>query len=164
MSICKNVLLTVKTASDIKRFQDEKEYGKWFDVLLPLMRTRSSCQPDQAIEPSVGANYLPEDSVSKVPQADTGSIEAIIDNDILSDIPDNSSTTNKELFVPVKTKSVGKSSVSKKIEATNVQVTEVLGQIKTVLEIENSSTKEILEFFERENERARKHELELFKI
>ena len=58
MSICKNALLTVKTASGIKRFQDEKEYGKWFDVLLPLMKTRLLCQPDQAIEPSVGANSV----------------------------------------------------------------------------------------------------------
>ena len=130
MSMCKYALLTVKIASGMKRFQDEKEYGKWFDVLFPLMKTRLSCQPDQAIEPSVGANYLPEDSVSEVPQADTGSTETII-GDILSDLPDNSSTTKKELSVPVKTKSAGKSSVSKKIEATN-EVTEVLEKIKIV--------------------------------
>ena len=54
--------------------------------------------------------------------------------------------------------------MSKKIEATNVQVTEVLGQIKSVLEKESNSTKDILDFFEKENEWARQHELELFKI
>ena len=75
MSVCKNALLTVKTASGIERFQNEKEYGKWFDVLLPLMKTRLSCQPDQAIEPSVGANYLPEDSVSEVPHHRLGFIQ-----------------------------------------------------------------------------------------
>ena len=54
--------------------------------------------------------------------------------------------------------------MAKKIEATNHQVNEVLGQIKTALEVERNSTKEILDFFEKENERFRQHELEIFKI
>ena len=54
--------------------------------------------------------------------------------------------------------------MSKKIETTNVQVNEVLGQIKSVLEKESNSTIDILDFFEKENERARQHKLELFKI
>ena len=44
--------MTVKTASGITRFQDEKGYGKWFNQLFPLIQTRASCQPEQAIEPS----------------------------------------------------------------------------------------------------------------
>ena len=54
--------------------------------------------------------------------------------------------------------------MSKKIETTNVQVMEVLGQIKSVLEKESNSTKDILDFFEKENEQARQHQLELFII
>lgn len=49
---CKKVALTIKTASGIKRFQDEKNYGQWFNQLFALVKTRDSCQPEQAIEPS----------------------------------------------------------------------------------------------------------------
>ena len=52
ISECKKVALTVKTASGIKRFQDENGYGKWFNQLFPLIQTRASCQPEHAIEPS----------------------------------------------------------------------------------------------------------------
>ena len=51
MSTCKTALMTVKTASGIKRFQDQKELGQWFNRLLQLMKSRASCQPRQAIEP-----------------------------------------------------------------------------------------------------------------
>lgn len=49
---CKSVSMTIKTKSGIKRFQEEKGYGKWFELLFPLVRARESCQPDMAIEPS----------------------------------------------------------------------------------------------------------------
>ena len=52
ISICKNAALTVKTVTGIKRFQDDKGYGNWFKDLFPVFRTRDSCKPDQAIEPS----------------------------------------------------------------------------------------------------------------
>ena len=75
-----------------------------------------------------------------------------------------SDSANKSLYVPVKSRASGKTSISKKIETTNSQISDVLCQIKTVLEGEKNSTKEILDFFERENERARQHELDLFRI
>eukprot|EP00795_Rhopilema_esculentum_P004021 gene4021-20189_t len=49
---CKKAALVMKTASGIKRFQEEKNYGVWFNQLLELVKTRESCQPEQAIEPS----------------------------------------------------------------------------------------------------------------
>eukprot|EP00112_Aurelia_sp_Birch-Aquarium-sp1_P001321 Seg11396.2 transcript_id=Seg11396.2/GoldUCD/mRNA.D3Y31 product="hypothetical protein" protein_id=Seg11396.2/GoldUCD/D3Y31 len=48
---CKKAALIMKTASGIKRFQEDKGYGKWFKCLLPLVQTRASCQPEQAIDP-----------------------------------------------------------------------------------------------------------------
>ena len=78
---CKKAALTIKSASGIKRFQDEKSYGKWFDQLFALVKTRDSCQPEQAIEPSANA---PSTS-----SADGSS-------------PDTSSATGDEMFVPVK--------------------------------------------------------------
>ena len=42
----------MNTASEIKRFQDKKSLGTWFDILLPLVQPRVSCQPEQGVEPS----------------------------------------------------------------------------------------------------------------
>ena len=44
--------MTIKTATGIEHFQNEKGYGKWFDLLFPLVKTQDSCQPDMAVEPS----------------------------------------------------------------------------------------------------------------
>ena len=44
--------LTIKTATGIKRYLDDKGYGAWFNKLLSLVKTRDSCQPELAIEPS----------------------------------------------------------------------------------------------------------------
>eukprot|EP00795_Rhopilema_esculentum_P015956 gene15956-7286_t len=49
---CKKAALVMKTSSEIKRFQDNKGYGKWFNCLLPLIQTRASCQPEQAMDPT----------------------------------------------------------------------------------------------------------------
>ena len=40
MSIGKSALLTMKTASGIKRFQDDKQFGSWFNVLTQIMKSR----------------------------------------------------------------------------------------------------------------------------
>ena len=75
-----------------------------------------------------------------------------IDRAIVDDIPEkekSSTSKKKDLYVPVKAGTSGKGSrsMAKKIEATNHQVNEVLGQIKTVIEAERNSTREILDFF-----------------
>ncbi len=43
ISECKKIALTVKTASGIKRIQDEKNFGSWFTQLYELVKTRDSC-------------------------------------------------------------------------------------------------------------------------
>ena len=49
---CKKAALTIKNAIGIKRFQDNKGYGDWFNPLFNLVKTRDACQPEQAIEAS----------------------------------------------------------------------------------------------------------------
>ena len=46
---------SLKTATGIKRFQEDKGYGSWFNQLFQLVKCRDSCQPDQAIEPLTSA-------------------------------------------------------------------------------------------------------------
>jgi len=36
----------MKTASGINRFIEEKGYGKWFELLCPLVKITDLCQPD----------------------------------------------------------------------------------------------------------------------
>ena len=52
ISTCKKVALTIQTATGIKRLIEDKGFGKWFGLLFPLVKSRDSCQPEQAIEPS----------------------------------------------------------------------------------------------------------------
>ena len=52
ISECKKVALTVKTATGVKRFQEKKVYGAWFERLFELVKTRDSCQPQLATGPS----------------------------------------------------------------------------------------------------------------
>ena len=64
VSECKQAAMTIKTASGIKRFQ-EKGYGKWFDLLFPLVKSRDSCQPNLAIEPSATNDLSEEEEIAK---------------------------------------------------------------------------------------------------
>ena len=41
----------IKTAAGVKRFQDDKKYGVWFDRLFELVKTCDLCRPDLATEP-----------------------------------------------------------------------------------------------------------------
>ena len=54
----------MKTASGIKRFQEEKNYGAWFNQLFELVKTRESCQPEQAIEPGEQSSDSPNQSLN----------------------------------------------------------------------------------------------------
>ena len=61
VSICKQAALTQKTATGIKRFQ-EQGLGKWFAALYEVVKTRDSCQPDQALEPSSSEKSFNDDA------------------------------------------------------------------------------------------------------
>ena len=51
ISLAKEAALTVRNASGIKRFKDQKGFGRWFMQLYPIVKARDSCQADQGIEP-----------------------------------------------------------------------------------------------------------------
>ena len=42
ISECKKAALTISAATGVKRFQDDKDYGGWFDRLFELVKTRDS--------------------------------------------------------------------------------------------------------------------------
>ena len=70
---CKKLALTIKTATGVKRIQDERGYGQWFDQLFALVKSRDSCNPELAEEPSssrsassVSTETSPEDEGKKL--------------------------------------------------------------------------------------------------
>ena len=71
ISICKKAALTIKTSTGIKRFQEERELVKWFNQLLPVVRTRDSCQPEHAVElsSSEGVDRAKNDYGKFIPRA-----------------------------------------------------------------------------------------------
>ena len=52
VSQCKQAALTQKTATGIKRYQEDHGFGKRFNALFDLVKTRDSRQPERALEPS----------------------------------------------------------------------------------------------------------------
>ena len=72
--------LTIKIATGIERFQDSKGFGNWF---IQLVKSRDSCQPDQAVEPS--AHLSESESKSE-------------------DAYNNNQGATAKQFIPIKTK------------------------------------------------------------
>ena len=143
ISECKKVALTVKTATGVNRFQEDKNYGPWFPMLFALVKTRDSCQPERAVEPTCGSSEdVNEQSRAASPARAEDSEEST----------GNGSSDDKKLFVPVKNR--GKK--RKGVVASAVECMEKL--------IERDPTKDLLEFYREENEKARKHELQLMQM
>ena len=145
---CKKAALIMKTASGIKRFQEDKGYGKWFNCLLPLVQTRASCQPEQAIDPgSVLKKKRKREEESDVSSPSTNNDSSSIDGK-------NDDESN--LFVPVKG---GKKKPAKMAQMED-SLKDVLGKVAESLNAD--PTDKLLKYFEQENERARQHEMKLF--
>ena len=63
VSDCKKAALAIKTATGVKRFQTERGFGVWFDHLFALIKTKESCNPEKATEPSLNKHEELEGSV-----------------------------------------------------------------------------------------------------
>ena len=135
---CKKVALTIKTATGIKRFSNDKGYGAWFDRLFALIKTRDSCQPEQAIEPSALELITKEDQATS--SVDVGS-------------ESEPETKPGTLYVPVK---------GNKRSRKDDPVCEAVKLIRSV--VENDPKKEIINFMREDLQKAREHELQLFQM
>ncbi|CAH3171143.1 unnamed protein product [Porites lobata] len=141
ISECKKAALTIKTATGVKRFQDDKNYGVWFDRLFELVKTRDSCRPDLATEP-----------LMNVPVTDCNDNVDNEDQDLAKD------HTSTQLFVPVKT-----APKKRKRKGDNTEIlTEAVNLLKTA--VESDASKEMLAFLKEDIEKSREHELKLFKL
>ena len=85
ISQCKQAALTPKTATGTKRYQEDRGFGKWFKALFDVVKTRDSCQPERALEPSTSSSSPP-------PPCTSGSS---LDENTADNVEDEA-----ELFVP----------------------------------------------------------------
>ena len=99
-----------------------------------MVKTRESCQPDLALEPSASSSP----------------------SDLSVEISDDS-IKEKELFVLIKTK---RRQLSKK--RLDSATTEVLTLVREA--VQNNPTKELISFMKKEMEKSREHELTLFQL
>ena len=65
---CKKAALTIKTATGIKRFIEEKGYGSWFNTLFAIVKNRNACRLELVVEP-----LCPRASSSDAENADSSS-------------------------------------------------------------------------------------------
>ena len=128
----------MKTGSGIKRLQEERGYGAWFHQLFSLVKTRDSCQPEQAIEPDNEVSYIE-------------------DNSSISELAATSSTSSESpaFFVPTKKTS--------KVKARKDAIfNEMMEMMKTV--VNNDPMRNYLEYATVEAERNRQHEFQLVQM
>ena len=96
VTLCRNAVMKVKTASGIKRFQEDKKLGNWFGKLLPLISSMKNCQPQQSIEP--GQSQMDSSAENDAEVDDENSDEE--ENPVTPDSSDSlASTPNLICFV-----------------------------------------------------------------
>lgn len=135
VGFCKQAALTQRTATGIKRFQEDHGFGKWFHALFEVVKTRDSCQPERALEPS-----------SSKSGRTTPSSEGLEGEE------------KDPLFVPVK--NVRKKQTTKeKLDATTL---EAMNLVRST--IENDPTKELISFMREEMEKSRENEFKLLQL
>ena len=135
VSQCKQAVLTQKTGTGIKRYQEDRGFGKWFNALFDVVKTRDSCQPEHALEPSRSSSSPPCTPGSSLDDSTADNVE-----------------DQAEVFVP-------KRSVKKdKLDTTQ----EVLQLIQET--VKNDPAKEMISFVRDEMEKFCEHELKLFQL
>ena len=147
ISTCKAAAMTIKTAFGIKRFQDDKNLGNWFNQLFPLVKSRESAQPEQAIEPSA-TDYQGNCSIAQQSNADEVGVDIVSETSIESDGQPPGKRPKqqpkKNLFVPVKEKKVEKiGAMAEAVKCFNRL-------------IENDPTKDLIQFLKEDNEKNKK--------
>ena len=139
---CKKVALTVKTASGIENFIRDRGYGTTFNNLYSLVKTRDSCNPDKAVEPSASLTAKGSGDESEVLDVNT----------------DSSTSGEKEQkkFVPVR------KNRKRKQTDDNCTLTEAFQLMRGMLE--NDPTRDLIAMMREDMERSRQHELRLMQV
>ena len=152
-SKCKQICMTMKTASGNERFVEERGYGKWFDLLYALVKTRGSCQRKNACEPSA--------HTGNVDKQDTGKNDEEVGGDDDDCASTSSSFIGSSKEVPSKGKRFSaKKPVSKR--AKTEQMTKAVELLQGT--IENDPTKELLQILREDIKQSREQKIPKLKL
>ena len=147
VSDCKQAALTIRTATGIKRFQEDRGLGNWFKPLFAVVQTRDSCQSDQAIGPS----SLEQSSSSEKSSKSADSEKSFQDHQ------ENNEDSEGGLFIPIKKRKREKA--KEKLEAAVMEASELVKEV-----VNNDPTKELINFLREEMNRSREHELKMIQL
>ena len=136
---CKKVALTVKTASGIENFIRGGGYGTTFNNSYSLVKTRDSCNPDKAVEPSASLTAKGSDDESEV-------LDVNIEGS-------TSGEKKQKKFVPVR-----KNRKQKQTD-DNCTLVEAFQLMRGM--IENNPMRDLIAMMREDMERSRQHELRL---
>ena len=159
VSDCKQAALTIKTATGIKRFQENRGLGQWFKTLFAVVKTRDSCQPDQAVEPPFRGKSPSSEQSSTSEKSPSLDQPSTTENSPSSDrsFQNDDNIDEGELFVPIKKSK--KQKPREKLDAAVAEVVEVVKQAVTT-----DPTKDLIRFMREEMDKSREHELKLFQL
>ena len=147
VSDCKQAALTIRTATGIKRFQENRGLGSWFKALFAVVQTRDSCQPDQAIEPSSLEQSTSSEKSSKSADSDKS----------FEDHVENNEDSEGGLFIPIKKRK--KEKPKEQLEAAILEASELVKEV-----VNNDPTKELINFLREEMDRSREHECKMIQL
>ena len=132
---CREAALKIKKSSGIKRFQEEKQFGSWFNKLFAVVKSMDSCQPEQLLEPDCADDDLTSDKTRPDHNDEAGS----------SSSPETVLNKKRKLFVPIhETNKKAKKRNSENIEESLKSINEALC---------NDPTRELLEFLKEDSQR-----------
>ena len=134
VSECKKIALTIKTASGVQNFLRERGYGATFNQLYAIVKTRDSCNPEKAVEPSA-------------PSASNAG------SDDETEIFDGAQEKEEKQFVPVR---------NRKRRHKDDTLSEAVHLIRGV--IENDPTRDLIKLIRDDMEKSRQHEVRLMEM
>jgi hypothetical protein len=137
---CKKIALTIKTATGVQNFIRERGYGATFNHLYALVKTRDSCNPEKAVEPS--APSVANSELSDVTEA-------------FEDNGNGSFGEKKEekQFVPVR---------KRRRKNKDDTVSEAIQLMREL--IENDPTRDMIKLMREDMEKSRQHEMKLMQM
>ena len=137
---CKTISLTVRKASGIKNVVEKKGYGTWFDLLFPLVKSRDSCDPTQAIEPGADSADVETSELDRESEC--------------SDQVDKNEFSNKRPFVPQKRSAAKRSKTDHLSKAVEL--------LKTA--VQNDPTREMIQLMREEMQHSHQQEMRYFQM
>ena len=157
---CKELCMKQLQGTGLTRFMDKQ--GPWFKTLYEWVKTRDSCQPEQAIEPSANMILNPNASCSSGSSASSAADVSLNSVRSMSDQEDDNvgeeqpalDNANAGLFVPLPAPTRGKK--RKRLDTETI--------CESFKAVSDQSTNRMIKFFEEENKKDREHEEKLFQM